>query len=69
MRGDTVDVMTASSDLAVRIEFWDDVIDRLVLINPLTGEILEKPAYFDIFPNSHYATPREIIERAIPKIE
>lgn len=69
VRGDTVDVMTASSDLAVRIEFWDDVIDRLVLINPLTGEILEKPAYFDIFPNSHYATPREIIERAIPKIE
>ncbi|MDO4902323.1 MAG: excinuclease ABC subunit UvrB [bacterium] len=69
VRGDTVDVMTASSDLAVRIEFFGDVIDRLVLINPLTGEILEKPAHFDIFPNSHYATPREIIERAIPQIE
>lgn len=69
VRGDVVDILTASSDLAVRVEFFGDVIDRLVIINPLTGEVLEKPSFYDIFPNSHYATPREIIERAIPKIE
>ena len=69
VRGDTVDILTASSDLAIRVEFFGDVIDRLTIINPLTGEILEKPSFYDIFPNSHYATPREIIERAIPKIE
>ena len=69
VRGDTIDIFTAGSDLALRVEFFGDVIDRLVLLNPLTGEILEKPQFFDIFPNSHYATPREIIERAIPQIE
>ena len=69
VRGDTVDILTASSDLAIRVEFFGDVIDRLTIINPLTGEILEKPSFYDIFPNSHYATPREIIERAIPEIE
>lgn len=69
VRGDVVDILTASSDLAVRVEFFGDVIDRLTIINPLTGEVLEKPNFYDIFPNSHYATPREIIERAIPKIE
>ncbi len=69
VRGDTVDILTASSDLAIRVEFFGDVIDRLTIVNPLTGEILERPSFYDIFPNSHYATPREIIERAIPKIE
>ena len=69
VRGDTVDILTASSDLAIRVEFFGDVIDRLTIVNPLTGEIIERPSFYDIFPNSHYATPREIIERAIPKIE
>ncbi len=53
----------------MRVEFFGDEIDRLIILNPLTGEILEKPQFFDIFPNSHYATPKEIIDRAIPQIE
>ena len=69
VRGDTIDIFTAGSDLAVRVEFFGDEIDRLILMNPLTGEILEKPQFFDVFPNSHYATPKEIIDRAIPQIE
>lgn len=69
VRGDTIDIFTAGSDLAVRVEFFGDEIDRLTITNPLTGEILEKPQFFDIFPNSHYATPKEIIDRAIPQIE
>lgn len=69
VRGDTIDIFTAGSDLAVRVEFFGDEIDRLTITNPLTGEILEKPQFFDIFPNSHYATPKEIIDRAIPRIE
>ena len=69
VRGDTIDIFTAGSDLAVRVEFFADEIDRLTITNPLTGEILEKPQFFDIFPNSHYATPKEIIDRAIPQIE
>ena len=69
VRGDTIDIFTAGSDLAVRVEFFGDEIDRLTITNPLIGEILEKPQFFDIFPNSHYATPKEIIDRAIPQIE
>jgi len=69
VRGDTIDIFTAGSDLAVRVEFFGDEIDRLTITNPLTGEILEKPQFFDIFPNSHYAMPKEIIDRAIPQIE
>ena len=69
VRGDTIDIFTAGSDLAVRVEFFGDEIDRLTITNPLTGEILEKPQFFDIFPNSHYATPKEIIDRVIPQIE
>ena len=69
VRGDVVDIFTAGSDLAFRTEFFDDVIDRITLVDPLTGEILEHPPSIDIFPNSHYATPRQVIEEAIPKIE
>ena len=69
VRGDVVDIFTAGSDLAFRAEFFDDVIDRITLVDPLTGEILEHPPSIDIFPNSHYATPRQVIEEAIPKIE
>lgn len=69
VRGDVVDIMTASSDHAIRVEFFGDIIDRLTVIDSLTGEILEKPSFYDIFPNSHYATPREILELAIPQIE
>lgn len=69
VRGDVVDIFTAGSDLAFRVEFFGDVIDRITLVDPLTGEILEHPPSVDIFPNSHYATPRQVIEEAIPKIE
>ena len=69
VRGDVVDIFTAGSDLAFRTEFFDDVIDRITLVDPLTGEILEHLPSIDIFPNSHYATPRQVIEEAIPKIE
>lgn len=69
IRGDVVDIFTAGSDLAFRVEFFGDVIDRVTLVDPLTGEILEHPQSIDIFPNSHYATPRQVIDDAIPKIE
>lgn len=69
VRGDVIDVFPAGGDLAIRLEFFGDVIDRLTIIDPLTGEILENPPHVDIFPNSHYATPREVINSVLPKIE
>ena len=69
VRGDVVDIFPAGQDTAVRVEFFGDEIERLTKIDPLTGEILDRPDQLTIFPSSHYSTPRERIEKAIVGIE
>ena len=69
VRGDVVDIFPAGQDTAVRVEFFGDEIERLTKIDPLTGEILDRPDQFTIFPSSYYSTPRERIEKAIVGIE
>lgn len=69
VKGDVVDVYPAGSDLAYRIEFFGDEVDRITQIDPLTGEIIDEPASCRIFPSSHYVTPKEKTERAIEGIK
>jgi excinuclease ABC subunit B len=69
VRGDVVDVFPAGSETAVRVEFFGDEIDRLTRINPLTGEIMNEPSEFSIFPGSHYVTPEEKLKGALGKIQ
>ena len=69
VRGDIVDVFPAGSDVAYRVEFFGDVIERLTRIDPLTGEILAEPTEVTIFPSSHYVTPHEKTQRAIEGIK
>jgi len=69
VKGDVVDVFPAGSDVAYRIEFFGDEVDRITQINPLTGEILGEPNELRIFPSSHYATPKEQLAIAIEKIK
>ena len=69
VRGDVVDIFPAGQDTAVRVEFFGDEIERLTKIDPLTGEILDRPDQLTIFPSSHYSTPHERIEKAIVGIE
>jgi excinuclease ABC subunit B len=69
VRGDVVDVFPAGSDVAYRIEFFGDEIDRITRIDPLTGEILGEPHELSIFPSSHYVTPKDRLERAIENIK
>lgn len=69
VRGDSVDVFPAGSDVAYRIQFFGDVVEKLTRINPLTGEILSEPEALSIFPNSHYVTPKEKITVAIEEIK
>jgi len=69
VRGDTVDVFPAGSDVAYRIEFFDDLVERLTRIDPLTGEILAKPHEVSIFPSSHYVTPKEKLAHALEGIK
>ena len=60
VRGDTIDVFPAEhSELAIRIELFDDEIESLQLFDPLTGRIRQKIPRFAVYPSSHYVTPRE----------
>ncbi len=69
VKGDVVDVFPAGSDLAYRIEFFGDQVDRITQIDPLTGEILAEPNECKIFPSSHYVTPKEKLAFAIEGIK
>ena len=68
VRGDTVDVFPASGDRAYRLEFDFDTLDQIKVIDPLTAEVLAEPEEIGIFPNTHYATPKESLDLAIRKI-
>ncbi len=69
VKGDVVDVFPAGSDVAYRIEFFGDQVDRITRIDPLTGEILGEPHEVQIFPSSHYVTPKQKLAVAIEKIK
>ncbi|TAH33969.1 excinuclease ABC subunit UvrB [Candidatus Saccharibacteria bacterium] len=69
VRGDVVDVFPAGEELAYRIEFFGDEVDRITKIDPLTGEILANLDEYKIFPGSHYVTPQEKLKDAMVKIE
>jgi excinuclease ABC subunit B len=70
VRGDTIDVFPAEhSELAIRIELFDDEIEALSLLDPLTGRIRQKVPRFVIYPSSHYVTPRDRVLVAIETIK
>ena len=70
VRGDTIDVFPAEhSELAIRIELFDDEIESLQLFDPLTGRIRQKIPRFTVYPSSHYVTPRERVVEAIITIK
>lgn len=69
VRGDVLEIFpAASTDKAVRIEFFDDEIDRITEINVITGEITGELSHISIFPASHYTTTPERLESAIKGI-
>ena len=69
VRGDVVDVFPAGEEVAYRIEFFGDEIERITQIEPLTGEIMKTPTSIKIFPSSHYVTPQEKLKLALVQIE
>jgi excinuclease ABC subunit B len=68
VRGDTLEVQPAYEELAYRVEFWGDEIERIVEIDPLTGEIIVEKSQLDIFPAKHFITPQEKLALAIQTI-
>ncbi|WP_240126613.1 excinuclease ABC subunit UvrB [Thermomonas alba] len=70
VRGETVDVFPAESDLeALRIELFDGEIEQLSMFDPLTGEILRRLPRYVVYPKTHYATPRERTLAAVESIK
>ncbi|EIC30489.1 MULTISPECIES: excinuclease ABC subunit UvrB [Methylomicrobium] len=70
VRGDVIDIYPAESDSeALRVELFDDEVERLSLFDPLTGEILRQVARYTVYPKNHYVTPREQLLEAVEKIK
>ncbi|MFZ9336031.1 MAG: excinuclease ABC subunit UvrB, partial [Burkholderiaceae bacterium] len=70
VRGDTIDVFPAEhSELAIRIELFDDEVESLQLFDPLTGRIRQKIPRFTVYPSSHYVTPRDRVLAAVETIK
>ena len=67
--GDTIDLFPANGEFAYRFEFGFDTLEEVKIVDPLTFEIREKPDHVHIFPNTHYATPKEELTRALMTIE
>ena len=69
VRGDVLELYPAYEDVAVRIEFFGDEIERMTEIDPLTGEVLGKRQRLDIYPAKHWVTTQQRLSRAIELIE
>ncbi len=69
VRGDVLEIFPAYEDVAVRIELFGDVIDRMTDIDPLTGEVLGKRQRLDIYPAKHWVTTQERLNHALEAIE
>ncbi len=70
VRGDTIDIFPAEhSEMAIRLELFDDEIESLQLFDPLTGRIRQKIPRFTVYPSSHYVTPRDRVLAAVETIK
>jgi excinuclease ABC subunit B len=68
IRGDTLEIQPAYEELALRIEFFGDDIEKIMSLDPLTGEILQEMDEVSIFPAKHFVTSREMMTKAIETI-
>ena len=69
VRGDTIDIYPSGRETAYRIEFFGDEVERILEIDPLTGEVLDYPKEIRIFPTSHYVTPEQRMQGVIENIK
>ena len=69
VKGDTLEVFPSYDETIVRVQFWGDEVERMVRLNPVTGEVVEELNELFIFPATHYVTERQRLLRAIAGIE
>ncbi len=69
VRGDVLDIFPASEELAFRVEFFGNEIEKITKISPLTGEIIDTPDHLTIYPSSHFVTPYDKLKTALGSIK
>ena len=69
LRGDTLEIYPAYEEVAVRIEFWGDEVERITEVDPFTGELLGERPQIDIYPARHFVTSQDKLVEAIVDIE
>ncbi|HRI43741.1 MAG TPA: excinuclease ABC subunit UvrB [Fimbriimonadaceae bacterium] len=69
VRGDTLEIQPKDEEIVTRVEFFGDVVERIRLFDPLTGEVLDEPTRCSIFPATHYVTPWERMDVVLEQIE
>ena len=69
IRGDTMEILPAYEELGIRIEFWGDEVERIMVVDPLTGELLGEREDIEIYPAKHFVTSQEKMTLAVKDIE
>jgi excinuclease ABC subunit B len=69
VKGDTLEVFPSYEETIVRVQFWGDEVERIIRLNPVTGEMVEELSELFVFPATHYVTERERMLKAISSIE
>ena len=69
VRGDVLEIFPAYDEIGIRVEFFGDTVERIVSIDPLTGEILKTHEHMSIYPATHFVTVEDKIERALTSIQ
>ena len=69
IRGDTLEILPAYEEIGVRIEFWGDEVERILQIDPLTGELLSERQDIEIYPAKHFVTSQEKMTMALEDIQ
>lgn len=68
VRGDTLEIQPKDEEIVTRVEFFGDTVERIRLIDPLTGEVIDEPTKVSVFPATHYVTPFEKLDEVIEQI-
>jgi len=69
VRGDVLEVQPVDEEIVIRIEFFGDEVERITIVDPLTGEVLKHEEAITIFPGTHFVTPAHKMEQALAEIE
>ena len=68
VRGDTLEIQPKDEEIVTRVEFFGDTVERVRLVDPLTGEVIDEPTKVSVFPATHYVTPFEKLDEVTEQI-